>query len=90
MNTIVPSPKARLRAWLDKTRPASLTRPASITAQSWAGHDHLRVGDLVVERDSRHVARIDAIFPTGVARITYIDTKWRADVPLADLEKAND
>jgi hypothetical protein len=89
MGTITPSPKSVLQEWLAKQRPAVARRaPTDQTMLTWLGMD-LRVGDTVVEHDSRHFARLDVIFPNLTARITYVDTGWRADVQLTDLTRVD-
>jgi hypothetical protein len=84
MSTLVPSPKAKWLAEL-ATQPQSLTAARSVTATTWLGMD-FRIGDRVIEKGGRHPARIDAVFPDLTANITFEDTGWRANVPLAELE----
>jgi hypothetical protein len=83
MKTEAPSPKSRLLALWNRRAPA---RPGnSTTATTWLGLD-FRCGDLVREKGSRHVARIDAILPTLEAKVTYLDSGWKAQLRLTDLE----
>lgn len=82
MNTVVPSPKRLLDEQLGLTFECG----PSITAQTWLGWDHFRIGTTVRERDARHEGRIVAVFDSTTARVQWNGSGWKSDVSLADLE----
>jgi hypothetical protein len=89
VRTVVPSPKALLRAWFAEQRGESpLQCPNTDTAARTLGFSHFRPGVLVREKDGRHVARIDAILWSVAASVTFIDSGWKAEFKLEDLELA--
>jgi hypothetical protein len=67
-----------------------LQRPNTDTAARTLGFTHFRPGVLVREKGGTHVARIDAILWSVEARVAFLDTGWRADYRLDDLELATD
>lgn len=85
-NTVVPSPKSQLDAYLRAARAGTGMGTITVldTAALWLGYKH-RVGDIVRDRDGRHLGRIDAIFNSVTARVTWLDTGWREEVPLSEL-----
>jgi len=90
-NTVVPSPKSLLRAhFARQERSGALQVANTDTAARTLGYAGFRPGVLVREKGGRHVARIDAILWSVDARVTFLDSGWRADFALADLELASD
>jgi hypothetical protein len=82
MNTIVPSPKRLLQEQLNTI----MKRGPSITARTWLGWDHFRIGTVVREKGGRHEGRIVAVFDSTTARVLWIGSGWKSDVSLAELE----
>ena len=82
MTTIVKSPKAQLREFF-----AHSAIGGGPTAMNWLGHA-FNCGDVVIEKDGgRHEARIDAILWATVARVTWLDTGWKSELPLNSIVK---
>lgn len=64
----------------------------------WYRSKPIRVGSQVREHDGRHVARVDAIYggllgngfmDSAIATVRWLDTGWRSQMPLSDLEPAD-
>jgi hypothetical protein len=89
IKTEVPSPKSRLLAYSYCEVDVSMIGLAPGGALARLGY-HFRCGDIVREKDGRHEARIDARLPTLVAKVTWIETGWKGELPLAEIEKVND
>lgn len=45
----------------------------------------LRRGDLVREREGRHVGIVESIFNSAIVRVRWIDNGWCSDLPLGDV-----
>lgn len=61
---------------------------ARSNAESWHMRGRLPVGARVYdEQDRRHVGRLDAVFASGVHRVTF-DNGTRADVPEGRVRRA--
>jgi len=52
---------------------------------SWIG---LNCGNLVRERDGRHVGRVEAIIDGAIVRVRWLESRWLTDLELRDVERA--
>jgi hypothetical protein len=88
METVVKSPKRLLQEALGISVLDGRLCGGYPTAAERLGY-RFRCGDIVREKGGRHEARVDAILPTLVARVTWIETGWKGELPLADMEKVS-
>jgi len=84
-NTVTLSPKRQLEAYFASLGDGTIRVVRGLDpAAQWLGYRH-RVGDIVREKDGRHLGRIDAIINSVTAKVTWLDTGWKQELPLADL-----
>jgi len=88
MMTVVMSPKAKLRVHLAELGYGSdLSRGSAGggTAVDWLGHS-FKCGDIVHEKNGRHEARVDAVLWASVAKVTWLESGWKSELRLSDIE----
>jgi hypothetical protein len=87
-NTVTMSPKARLRVWLEERgyTASELTRGSrGLTAVEVLGY-RFKCGDIVREKGGRHEARLDAVLWATTASVTWLESGWKSELLLSEIE----
>jgi hypothetical protein len=82
--TVIESPQAIFR------REAGLSPTVSHARVGVGSWMKLGLGDLVRERDGRHVGRVEAIHWSNTVKVRWLETGWVSEVPLNEIERQAD